>query len=242
MISHAHVWRNKRQAYVRLVECCTKLQPLLWHALCSCCRGRSREGRLGDRPPPKTYESNLIHHDFVQFEKQHSRYKAIFALHCFVTTVLWRKLHLSYGSEPVMRLDCQILLKLPLLTLLAGSAPEPSLCRFVSNVAHNCSRCYRNLLRLIYCAIYCDWFAWCVVTAVIYYFAKWWRQAWIVLQKDGGPGRRFPQTDGWKDRACFVDSDTRRQIPTTGVFHHSWHQLKKTLWSKERLMDCCFKC
>jgi len=39
-------------------------------------------------PPPKTYESNLIHHDFVQFEKQHSRYKVIFALHCFVTTVL----------------------------------------------------------------------------------------------------------------------------------------------------------
>jgi len=30
----------------------------------------------GDRPP-KTYESNLIHHDFVEFGKQHSRYKAI---------------------------------------------------------------------------------------------------------------------------------------------------------------------
>ena len=30
----------------------------------------------GDRPP-KTYESNFIHHNFVQFEKQHSRYKAI---------------------------------------------------------------------------------------------------------------------------------------------------------------------
>jgi len=26
---------------------------------------------------PKTYESNFIHHDFVQFGKQHSRYKAI---------------------------------------------------------------------------------------------------------------------------------------------------------------------
>jgi len=26
---------------------------------------------------PKTYESNLIHLDFAQFEKQHSRYKAI---------------------------------------------------------------------------------------------------------------------------------------------------------------------
>jgi len=27
--------------------------------------------------PPKTCESNLIHHDFVQFGKQHSRYKDI---------------------------------------------------------------------------------------------------------------------------------------------------------------------
>ena len=30
----------------------------------------------GDRLP-KTYECNFIHHDFVQFVKQHSRYKAI---------------------------------------------------------------------------------------------------------------------------------------------------------------------
>jgi len=30
----------------------------------------------GDRLP-KTYESNFIHHDFVQFRKKHSRYKAI---------------------------------------------------------------------------------------------------------------------------------------------------------------------
>jgi len=27
--------------------------------------------------PPKTYESNFIHHDFVQIGKQHSRYNAI---------------------------------------------------------------------------------------------------------------------------------------------------------------------
>jgi len=27
--------------------------------------------------PPKSYESNFIHHDFLQFEKQHLRYKAI---------------------------------------------------------------------------------------------------------------------------------------------------------------------
>jgi len=27
--------------------------------------------------PPKTYESNFVHHDFEKFGKQHSRYKAI---------------------------------------------------------------------------------------------------------------------------------------------------------------------
>jgi len=35
-----------------------------------------RGGDWIDRPP-KTYESFFIYHDFVQFEKQHSRYKAI---------------------------------------------------------------------------------------------------------------------------------------------------------------------
>ena len=43
--------------------------------VCAVTRGESR-GRLGDRPP-KTYESNFIYHDFVQFGKQHSRYKVI---------------------------------------------------------------------------------------------------------------------------------------------------------------------
>ena len=31
----------------------------------------------GGHSPPTTYESNLIHHDFVEFGKQHSRYNAI---------------------------------------------------------------------------------------------------------------------------------------------------------------------
>ena len=30
-----------------------------------------------DRPPPKTFESNFIQHDFVQYRKQHSWYKDI---------------------------------------------------------------------------------------------------------------------------------------------------------------------
>jgi len=41
----------------------------------------------GDRPP-KTYESNFVHHDFVQFGKQHSRYKVILPPIVFVRAVL----------------------------------------------------------------------------------------------------------------------------------------------------------
>ena len=39
-----------------------------------------KQGRIqcgGQSSPPKTYESKFIHHDFVQFAKQHSRYQAI---------------------------------------------------------------------------------------------------------------------------------------------------------------------
>jgi len=40
---------------------------------CSFCvttmQGRIQGDDWGDRPPPKTYESNFIHHDFVQFGK-----------------------------------------------------------------------------------------------------------------------------------------------------------------------------
>ena len=54
----------------------------------------------------KTDESNVIHHDFVHFAKQHSRFEAHVALHCFVTAVLWSILHLPWGIENVMRLDC----------------------------------------------------------------------------------------------------------------------------------------
>ena len=49
-----------------------------------------------------------------------------FVVHCFVTAVLWSMLHLSYKSEAVMRLDCQILLKSSPLHILAGSAPTPN--------------------------------------------------------------------------------------------------------------------
>jgi len=39
----------------------------------------------------------------------------------------WEVLHPSYSNEPVLRLDHQLLLKSPPLTLLAGSAPAFSL-------------------------------------------------------------------------------------------------------------------
>jgi len=37
----------------------------------------TRGGPRGAIDPSKTYESNLIHHNLVQFGKQHSRYTAI---------------------------------------------------------------------------------------------------------------------------------------------------------------------
>jgi len=82
--------------------------------------------RGGAIAPPKTYESNFIHHDFVQFRKQHSRLKAISSSIVLSQQCceLWSLLHLSYSSEAVMRLDYQVLLKSPPpLKLLARSAP-----------------------------------------------------------------------------------------------------------------------
>jgi len=40
-------------------------------------QGWIQRGVMGAIAFPRTYESNFIHHDFVQFGKQHSRYKAI---------------------------------------------------------------------------------------------------------------------------------------------------------------------
>jgi len=57
---------------------------------------------------------NFIHHDFVQFGKQHSPsivlsfYRLLF---CHSNDEKYTVLHLSYNSEPVMRLDYQLLLK-----------------------------------------------------------------------------------------------------------------------------------
>jgi len=73
--------------------------------------------------PPKTYESSIIHHHFIQFRKKHSRYKAI-----LLATVLSQQCYDVYFTSltvvnPRMRLDYQILLKSPPLNLQAGSVP-----------------------------------------------------------------------------------------------------------------------
>ena len=58
-------------------------QPTCWFSFIiidsqSVRQGGSRgRGRLGRPLLPKTYENNFFHHDFVQFGKQHSRYKSI---------------------------------------------------------------------------------------------------------------------------------------------------------------------
>ena len=46
--------------------------PLWWSS-----QGRIQVGAIGAIGPPKTYESNFFHHDFEQFRKQHSQYKAV---------------------------------------------------------------------------------------------------------------------------------------------------------------------
>ena len=83
-------------------------------------RGGSKgRGDWGDFPP-KTSESNFSHHDFVEIGKQHSRYKAI--LSSIVLSQQCCKVYYIYSSEPIMRLDYQILLK---------SLPPPKLTGWI---------------------------------------------------------------------------------------------------------------
>ena len=51
-------------------------------------RGGSTRGSWGESPP-KTYEGNIFHHNFGQFGKQHSPYKAILSSNFFVAAMLW---------------------------------------------------------------------------------------------------------------------------------------------------------
>ena len=67
-------------------------------------QGRIQKGWLEQSPPPpKTYKSNFIHHDFAQFETQHSRYRATFFTHTFsgnYTIIQGRKHNRQIGQFP----------------------------------------------------------------------------------------------------------------------------------------------
>jgi len=89
--------------------------------------------QLGRLPqfPPKTYESNFIYHDFLQFENSICDIRPFCRpLFCHSSFV---KYTLSYISEAVMRLDYLILLKSPTLTLLAGSVLASTWLKTSSN-------------------------------------------------------------------------------------------------------------
>jgi len=80
----------------------------------------------GDRPPLKPSKVTLFTVILHNLENS-IRDKRPFCRLLFCYSIVKQHiLHLSYSSEPVMRLDYQILLKSPPPTLLAGSAPGRS--------------------------------------------------------------------------------------------------------------------
>jgi len=85
-------------------------------------QGRIQGRAIGSIVPPKTYESKFIHHNFVQFGKQHLRLKTILSS-IFLSQQFCEAYYifLAYNSKGVMRLDYQISLKSPPLKLLTGS-------------------------------------------------------------------------------------------------------------------------
>jgi len=64
---------NTKVAFTKnLVEYLYVNRPVsLWLNSVKSEQGRIQGDDWGDRPPPKIYESNFIHHDFVQFGQQH---------------------------------------------------------------------------------------------------------------------------------------------------------------------------
>ena len=78
-------------------------------------QGRILGGAIGAIAPLKPKKVNLS--TMILYNSENNildvRLFVVHCLNCFVTTVLQSILHLSYSSIAVMRLDCQILLKLP---------------------------------------------------------------------------------------------------------------------------------
>ena len=120
-----------------------------------CIRG-SRGGGWGDRPP-KTWESNFIHHDFLQLVKKHSRYKAILSS----IALSQEGCEICYIPLRVAKLLLDVITKYywnrPLLTLLTGSAPALHALRETDE--YNKRQCVENSIcwpvrirdELVYC-------------------------------------------------------------------------------------------
>jgi len=93
-----------------------QLQNFCWGSTAVLFWGIGRDGfRGGDwgNCPPKTYESNFFHHDFVQFGKQHSQYKTILPSIvssqqscevCFISLTVVNRLDPPLGTGPVVGL------------------------------------------------------------------------------------------------------------------------------------------
>ena len=96
-------------------------------------RGGSRR-KIGAVAFPKTFKSNLVHHDFVQFGKQHSRYRVISSSSSSI--VLSQQFCEAYFiSVTVAKLLWDLTTKYywnsSPLKLLAGSAPDNNLIAFL---------------------------------------------------------------------------------------------------------------
>jgi len=70
---------NKFAAFIAIILSTSILLPSNFESFyfVQSSAGADSRGAIAAIIPPKRYESNFIHHDFVQFGKQHSRYKAI---------------------------------------------------------------------------------------------------------------------------------------------------------------------
>ena len=98
------------------------------------CKGGSRRA-IGAIAPPKTYESNFVHHYFVQFEKQHLRIRCHFVVHCFVTGVFGSILHFCY-SIAVLLWD--------LTAKYYRNRPPPSLTGWIRPCSNANLCCFKN--------------------------------------------------------------------------------------------------
>ena len=117
-------------------------------------KGRIRGGERS--LPPKTYKSNFIHHNFVEFRERHSRHKTILP-----TIVLSQRSVVKHASSLLQywtrhEIYYHLLLKSPPLTLLAGSAPVLQCLHFtceqqVKDYAH---RMNQNVFNRIHILIY----------------------------------------------------------------------------------------